>query len=122
MTGPLPLTLPPEAVEAIAERAAELVLERSSSARRSPWMTRAQAATYLGVPESRLEKDASEERPARDPLHRDGAKVLYHRDELDRWLLNDSLDFAPVTAYYSVSRQCPGNVASAPGPATGGKS
>ena len=40
-------------------------------------MTRAQAADYLGLPLSRLEKDR------RIPSHRDGRRVLYHRAELD---------------------------------------
>ena len=75
------LTLPPEAVEQVAERAAQLVLEQLGSATVSPWMTRAEAAEYLSVPVSRLEK-------RRDVPHvREGARILYHRNELDRWLL-----------------------------------
>jgi excisionase family DNA binding protein len=73
---PLALNLPQEAVEAIAARAADLVVERLER-ESSPWLTRAQAATYLGLPLSRLEKDR------RIPCHRDGRRVLYHRDELD---------------------------------------
>lgn len=76
MSKPLALSLPAEAVEAIAERAAELVIERIER-ESSPWLTRAQAATYLSLPLSRLEKDR------RIPCHRDGRRVLYHRDELD---------------------------------------
>ena len=75
------LTLPPEAVEQVAERAAQLVLEQLGGATVSPWMTRAEAAEYLSVPVSRLEK-------RRDVPHvREGARILYHRNELDRWLL-----------------------------------
>jgi excisionase family DNA binding protein len=77
---PLALSLSPEALEAIADRAAELVIERLGR-EASPWLTRAQAATYLGLPLSRLEKDKT------IPCHRDGRRVLYHRDELDRFLL-----------------------------------
>jgi excisionase family DNA binding protein len=73
---PLALSLSAEAVEAIAERAADLVIERIER-ESSPWLTRAQAATYLSLPLSRLEKDR------RIPCHRDGGRVLYHRDELD---------------------------------------
>jgi excisionase family DNA binding protein len=86
MSEPLPLTLPPEAVEAIAARAAELVAERLAR-EASPWLTRGEAATYLGVPESRLEKDAAKNGRHEIPVHRDGALVRYHRGELDRWLL-----------------------------------
>jgi excisionase family DNA binding protein len=46
----------------------------------SPWLTRKQAAAYLSLPLSRLEKDR------RIPCHREGRRVLYHRGELDQWL------------------------------------
>lgn len=72
----LALKFPPELVEAIAERAAEILAERLGPTA-SPWMTRAAAAAYLGLPVSRLEKDRL------IPCHRDGRRVLYHRDELD---------------------------------------
>jgi hypothetical protein len=75
---PLALTLPADVVEAIAERAAELVIERIGNG--SPWMDRAGAARYLSLPVSRLEKDRS------IPCHREGRRVLYHRDELDAYL------------------------------------
>jgi hypothetical protein len=45
------------------------------------WMTREQAAEYLSVPKSRLEKDKSV------PAHRWDGRVLYNRPELDEWLL-----------------------------------
>jgi excisionase family DNA binding protein len=77
----LALTLSDEALEAIAARAAELVIEKLGSQNGSPWMTRPQAADYLALPVSRLEKDRT------IPCHRDGRRVLYHRDELDRFLL-----------------------------------
>ena len=76
MSEPLALSLPPEAVEAIAARATDIVIEQLER-QSSPWMTRTQAATYLSLPLSRLEKDR------RIPCHRDGGRVLYHRDELD---------------------------------------
>lgn len=71
------LELPAELMEAIAHRAAQLVLERLSD-ERSPWLTRRQAAAYIGLPVSRLEKDRA------IPCHRDRGRVLYHRDELDQ--------------------------------------
>lgn len=81
MSDPLVITLAPDAVEAIAARAAELVLERLGQ-NGSPWLTREQAAAYLSLPVSRLEKDR------RIPCHREGRRVLYHRSELDRFLLD----------------------------------
>jgi excisionase family DNA binding protein len=70
--------LPKELLEAIAARAAELALQRLDD-QRSPWLTRRQAAAYLGLPLSRLEKDR------RIPCHKDGGRVLYHRPELDAY-------------------------------------
>jgi hypothetical protein len=71
------IAFPPAALEQIAERAAELVLERLGQQPQSPWLTRARAAAYLGLPVSRLEKDKT------IPTHREGRRVLYNRDELD---------------------------------------
>jgi AAA domain len=71
----LNLELPDTIIEAIAQRAAAIVLEQNGSG--SPWMTRAQAAEYCALPLSRLEKDKT------IPCHRDNRRVLYHRDELD---------------------------------------
>jgi excisionase family DNA binding protein len=76
----LELALPPKTLEAIARRAAELVLAQTSD-NSSPWLTRHQAAAYLGLPVSRLEKDRE------IPSHRDRGRVLYHRDELDAHFL-----------------------------------
>ena len=76
MTKPITLGIPEDLVEAIAARAADIVIEQLGR-ESSPWMTRVQAATYLSLPLSRLEKDR------RIPCHRDGGRVLYHRDELD---------------------------------------
>lgn len=74
----LSFELPSEAVEEIAARAAQLAADRLDQG--SPWMTRKQAAEYLSVPLSRLEKDK------RVPVHRWKGRVLYHRDELDGYV------------------------------------
>jgi excisionase family DNA binding protein len=87
VTAGLSFPVPDELLEAIAARAAALVAEQMHR-ERSPWMTRAEAAVYLGVPESRLEKDAAKNGRHEIPFHRDGALVRYHRGELDRWLLD----------------------------------
>lgn len=71
------LELPNVFVETVAARVAELLAERDGS---SPWLTRAEAANYLRLPVSRLEKDR------RIPRHKDGGRVLYHRDELDAYM------------------------------------
>jgi len=54
----------------------------------SPWMDREAAAHYLSLPASRLEKDRA------IPCHRDGRRVLYHREELDAYLFS-KLDTPP---------------------------
>jgi excisionase family DNA binding protein len=81
LAGRLSVSVPPELVERIALRAAELVLERLGNGAGSPWLTRKEAAAYLGLPLSRLEKDRT------IPCHREGRRVLYHRTELDAFLL-----------------------------------
>ena len=73
--------LPAAALERIVEFAAARASERLAA--RSPWLTRREAADYLRVPISRLEKDRAV------PVHRWDGRVLYHREELDRWLLGN---------------------------------
>jgi hypothetical protein len=75
------IRLPHELIEAIAVRAAEIVLATGHSYE-SPWMTRREAAEYLHLPVSRLEKDRT------IPHHRDNGRVLYHRGELDAHFLS----------------------------------
>jgi hypothetical protein len=77
----LSIPLPAEALEAIAIRVAQILGDRRDVGR-SPWMTRREAADYLGLPVSRLEKDR------RIPCHRDDGRVLYHRDEIDQHFLS----------------------------------
>ncbi len=70
------LEITPEIIEAIATSAAEIMIATVTVAG-SPWMTRKEATACLRLPVSRLEKDR------RIPCHRDGGRVLYHRNELD---------------------------------------
>jgi hypothetical protein len=84
--------LPDSVVDVIAQRAAEMAIE-TLGREGSPWLTRQQAARYLSLPVSRLEKDRTipchrpPALPDDDGLVGDGRRVLYHRGELDRWLL-----------------------------------
>jgi hypothetical protein len=75
----LALPVPPEWLDALAGLVAERL--RLLGEPVSPWMTRAQAADYLSVSLARLEKDRTV------PAHRWEGRVLYHRGELDEWLL-----------------------------------
>lgn len=78
-----PITLPiPEAwIDAIAAMVKEKLVADLAG---SPWMTRQQAALYLSVPIARLEKDRTV------PAHRWSGRVMYHRGELDDFLLERS--------------------------------
>jgi len=73
------LSLSAESLDAIVEAVRDRITSELCQA--SPWMTRAQAAEYLGVPVSRLEKDR------RMPSDRWEGRVMYHRGELDEDLL-----------------------------------
>ena len=84
------LTLSAESLEAIVDAVRDRLSPELSPV--SPWLTRAQAAEYLGVPVSRLEKDR------RVPSHRWEGRVMYHRGELDEYLLGfaDAVNATPL--------------------------
>jgi excisionase family DNA binding protein len=128
------LTLPPELIELVAQRAAEILAERSESAA-SPWLSLEGAAEYLGWPKQRLYKlTASNAIPHR----KHGNRVLFHRAELDQWLDQSrrgpgmlspatgaitaatSLAQRPPAAYAGSETQTPRRRANAPGPAPKG--
>jgi len=78
MNDALHLMLPPDTLEhLITEITARVQAELTAT---SPWMTRAEAADYLRVPISRLEKDRTV------PAHRWDGRILYSRPELDKWM------------------------------------
>jgi hypothetical protein len=78
LTGELHLIVPPAVFEEIVTAVTERV--RVELTETSPWLTRAEAADYLRVPRSRLEKDKTV------PSHRWDGRVMYHRAEVDAWL------------------------------------
>ena len=75
------LALPPELIETIAQRAAELLAERALAS--SPWLSAEEAAAYMAAPVSRVRKLTM---TSELPHAKDGRRVLYHRDELDTYL------------------------------------
>lgn len=79
---PLAIPLPPELVEAVAARAAELVAERLEPAP-EPYLDVDGAAAYLACPKSRVYALAS---AGRIPVRRDGSRLLFRASELDAWL------------------------------------
>jgi excisionase family DNA binding protein len=78
----LSVSLPPELVEIVAERAAELVEERSG-ARVEPWIGVRDASAHLACPASRVYALVS---ARRIPHRKDGSRLLFRRSELDAWL------------------------------------
>jgi excisionase family DNA binding protein len=87
MSKPLPLLVPDELVEAIAQRVAELLLEHSGTSAEpvSPWLDVDGACAYLGFSRDRLYKlTAARAIPCRKK--RGGQGLLFHRAELDAWI------------------------------------
>jgi excisionase family DNA binding protein len=81
MSVSVPLEIPPELVELIARRAAELVETRPSD---DGWMDARAAADYLALPRSTLHKLTA----AREiPFSQDGSggKLYFKRSALDAW-------------------------------------
>jgi excisionase family DNA binding protein len=83
----LTLTFPPELVEAIAARAAELVLERQPTSSTSPYLSVPEAAEYLRAKPQRVYDLLSARRLTR---FKDGARVLVSRTECDAYLAGES--------------------------------
>jgi hypothetical protein len=80
VTDAFQIEVPVTVIDEIVDRVTSRV--KAEIADSSPWLTRQSAADYLGVPVSRLEKDRSV------PSHRWDGRVLYHRSELDAFLID----------------------------------
>ena len=86
MSRDVTLSLPADLVEAIAERAAELVLERLRAEQAEPvdrWLDVKAAAAYTRLPVGQLYKLTA---ARRIPHVRRGRRLLFDRTELDAWL------------------------------------
>jgi excisionase family DNA binding protein len=77
----LAVSVPDEFVELVAERAAALVRELAPSA--SGWLGVEQAAEYIGCPKSRIYRLVH---LGRIPHEHEGARLLFNRGELDKWI------------------------------------
>ena len=81
----LTLAVPEQLLRTLAERIAEHLDHARSAATDSPWLDARAAAAYLGFSRDRVYKlTAAGAIPFRKK--RDGQGLLFHRDELDRWL------------------------------------
>lgn len=81
------LTLPDELLDALVERVVELLHNRTggNTGTDSPWMDFEAALAYLGFSRDKLYKlTAARAIPFRKK--RGGQGLLFHRNELDRWL------------------------------------
>jgi hypothetical protein len=77
------LALPDDLVEAVAERAAQLLAERPTEAE-DGWIRGAdRIAAYIDCPRSRVYALTS---ARRIPVHHDGSALIARRSELDRWV------------------------------------
>jgi len=85
VSGGLEFTLPAGLVEAIAERAAAIVLERLRQEAEAPptMLTVPEAAAFLRAKPQRVYDLLSDGRLTR---HKDGRRVLVDRQELERYL------------------------------------
>jgi excisionase family DNA binding protein len=77
----LRIALPPETIETIAQRAAEIVLQRQKADAALPrWLTVEKAADYIGATRQRVYDLRSDGRLTK---HGDGSRALVDRLELD---------------------------------------
>src|SRR4051794_32750578 len=84
----LALELPPDFIEGVARRVAELLSAGSGGSRSQPdgWIRGAQAiADYIDAPPSRVYALATC-RPSRIPVERDGRWLVARRSALDAWM------------------------------------
>ena len=83
-----PLTVSEDALNALAERVADLVVDRLApllpNAGAGEWMTTAQAAAYLGLTTTALHKLTSA-RLVPFSQEKPGARCYFKRSDLDSW-------------------------------------
>jgi len=85
---PLNLAVPPELVDAIAERVVDLLAERSpAQAEPTPWLDVGAAACYLACETHRIYDLVSARRLR---CARDGRRLLFRREWLDDALVDGS--------------------------------
>lgn len=81
----LSLTLPPELVEEIARRVAEILAERQGTDDQDGFLDVAAAAEFLSCPKSRIYALVS---AGRIPHKRDGSRLLFDRQALREYVEN----------------------------------
>ncbi len=79
---PFSLSVPPELVDALAERVAALIAEQATPVP-LPYLTVEEAAEYLGRPRSRVYELVAQKRVRH---YREGRALLFRREDLDACL------------------------------------
>jgi excisionase family DNA binding protein len=79
----LRIAAPPELLEAIAQRAAEILAERQTVTELSPYLTVEEAADYLRCKPKRIYDLTSQRRL---PFVKDGSRTLLLRADLDAYV------------------------------------
>ena len=89
------IELPNGALEALAQRAADIVIERlrDEHPNGSPWLSMAEAAEYLRVSKRQVQRLVSDDRVRSSFV---GRRRLLHRDDLDKAATGE--DVAPTTS------------------------
>lgn len=87
----LHIELPPELIEQVAERAAELLAERNGAAPKAErWLTHEEASRHLNISSSQLYSLASQRHRNGLPLVKEGSRSYYRASDLDRWRVDQN--------------------------------
>ncbi len=85
------IQLPDDLIEQIAELIAnKLTGTLSQPTPPTPWLTPDAAALHLGCGKRRIYDLVADDRI---PVHREGNRLLFHRDELDDWIVSGAATF-----------------------------
>jgi len=88
------IQLPDDLIEQIAEQTAnKLSNTLSQPTPQTPWLTADTAAHYIGCGKRRIYDLAAANRI---PVHREGNRLLFHRDELDSWIVSGAATFGAL--------------------------
>jgi excisionase family DNA binding protein len=80
---PINLAITEDFIAAVSEVVYARLSERLPQSTASPWMNARQAADYLGCGVGRIH-DLTH--VGQIPFHKDGRRLMFHRDELDAWI------------------------------------
>ena len=86
-SGPFALAFPPELVDAIAQRAAELLREQSIAEAFPAYLTTSDAANYFRASRQRIFDLTSQ---GRLKVCKDGSRNLYRKRDLDAYLSGEA--------------------------------